>query len=89
MIYLTAGIMRAVMSLQSSGNIALDAAQGAGGVVYVRVPQAGGGRGQVTLVIDGRQRIVNAVSAADELPTGTRVRVVAVNPDNTVTLAGA
>lgn len=81
--------MRAMMELQASGNIPIESAVGKEGTVYVGVPGPGGGRGQIKLVVDGRQRIYDAVSGAEELPTGTRVSVLAANGDNTLTVGRA
>ncbi len=39
--------------------------------------------------IGDRQRIYNAISTGDDLPSGTRIRVVKVNHDNTLTVAKA
>jgi hypothetical protein len=52
--------------------------------VYATVPASGQGRGQVRLVIGGRQRIVQATSANSEVPTGKRVRVIEAKADNSV-----
>ena len=80
-------LWRSMFRLQSSGNISIQSAMGGEGVVYVAVPPAGKGQGQVRLVIDGRQRMFNALTKGQsELASQTRVKVVAVNPDNTVTV---
>jgi hypothetical protein len=81
--------MRAMLELQASGNIPLRAAVGREGTVYVGVPGPGAGRGQVKLVVDGRQRIYDAVAGTEPLPTGTRVSVLAANDDNTLTVSRA
>lgn len=82
-----AALWRAMFKLQSSGNIAISQAIGGEGVVYVGIPPAGRGQGQIRLVIDGRQRMFNAVSrASSEISSQTRVRVVGVNADNTLTV---
>lgn len=82
-------LFRAAFQLQSSGNVSIDRAVGTQGVVYVEVPAASRGKGQVTLVIDGKQRIMNAISPDDPIPSKTRVDVIAVNPDNTITVRRA
>ncbi len=79
--------MRAMFELQSSGNISIDSCVGLQGTVYVGVPASGAGRGQVQLVVDGKQRIFNAVTTGGELPTGTRVSVVGANNDNTISVS--
>ena len=87
MMYVVALGLKGMHDLQSSGNIALDSAMGAEGSVYLTVPAEGGGRGQVRVVLGDRGRILQAISEAEPIPTGARVRVVRVNADNTVTVA--
>jgi len=82
-------LLRGVYALQSSGNINLDAAIGREGDVYVTVPAKGQGRGQVRLVLSERQRIYNAESDGEALPSQARCRVVRINEDNSVTVAPA
>jgi membrane protein implicated in regulation of membrane protease activity len=87
MVWLLAIALRAMADLQTSGNIPLTSAIGKEGDVYVTVPGTAG-RGQVRLTVDERQRFYDAV-AEETLPTGTRVRVVKVNDDNTLMVAKA
>ena len=87
MVYLLAILLKGMADLQSSGTVSIAGAMGREGDVYVTVP--GAGRGQVRVNIGDRQRIYNAVSGGEELPTGTRVRVTKVNQDNTLTVARA
>ncbi len=84
MAWLVAMMFRGMAELQSSGNIKIDDAIGLEGDVYAQVPARGTGRGQVRLVVSGRQRIFNAESDGDAAPSRTRVRVVKVNDDNSV-----
>ena len=86
MVLLLAAVMRNVRRLEASGNIHVRTTLGATGDVYVAVPEKGKGVGEVRLVIGDRQRMVNAVSEGGALPSKTRVKVSAVNPDNTVTV---
>lgn len=80
-------LWKSMFRLQASGNIAISSTMGVEGVVYVAIPPAGKGMGQVRLVIAGRQRMFSALTRGDrEIPSQTRVRVVAVNDDNTVTI---
>ena len=78
MTYLMAILMASVFKLQASGNIPIDAAIGAEGTVYVTVPADSKGQGQVTIVVNDRQRIYTAVSLGQELPRNARVRVIGV-----------
>lgn len=84
--YLMAVTMRGLSRLQSSGNVNAKGAIGAEGTVYVTVPGDGSGSGQVTVVIDQKQRIYNAVSTGGgdgkELGRDARVRVVGIDGDN-------
>jgi hypothetical protein len=89
MVWALAVGLRAMADLTSSGNIEIARAVGREGDVYVTVPAGGTARGQVRLVIEERQRIYNAISGEDDLPRGTRVKVVKINDDNTVTVARA
>ena len=54
------------------------------GTVYVRVPARGEGRGQVRVVVNGRQRIFNAISEGGAVESKTHVRVTRVNSFNIV-----
>lgn len=85
--YAQALLWKSMYSLQTSGNVAIGSAKGREGVVYVAIPPAGKGAGQVRVVIDGKQRLFSALtSTSSEIPSQTRVRVVGVNDDNTLTV---
>lgn len=79
--------MRAMFELQSSGNITIDSCVGLQGTVYVGIAGESSGKGQVQLVVDGKQRIFDAVTTGPELASGTRVRVTGANSDNTITVS--
>lgn len=89
LVWLLAILIKGAYDLQSSGNVRLADAVGADGMVYVTVPGEEGGRGQVQLVLKNRQRMFNAVTRGPTLSSRTRVRVVGVNEDNTVTVEQA
>jgi membrane protein implicated in regulation of membrane protease activity len=89
MVWLLGLLLKALHDLQSSGNIDKEGTVGTEGSVYVRVPARGDGRGQVRVVVNGRQRIYNAVTEGQELTRNTRVRVARVNDDNTLTVTPA
>ncbi|MHC4902248.1 MAG: hypothetical protein ACYTGD_11375 [Planctomycetota bacterium] len=72
LVWLLGILMKAMYDLQSSGN--------------VRVEDAVGAEGQVYAIISDRARIYNAVSDGDAIKTGSRVRVVRVNEDRTLTV---
>lgn len=84
--WLIVSLLRAMVGLQSSGNIALDATLGQTGTVYVAVPPKGAGSGRVTVVVDNRRREFDAVQHGDEaIASNTRVGIVGVDrPSNAV-----
>lgn len=88
MMWLMAFLLRAALELQSSGNVHAQSTVGLEGTVYIAVPGSGRGTGQVTLVVGDKQRTFQAKSD-EELPRNTRVRVLAVNGDNSLTVARA
>ncbi len=90
MVWLLAVLLRNMYKLHASGNISINSALNHVGDVYVTVPAAGHGRGQVRVTINNRQRIYNATSTAPtDLPPSTRVRVVEINQDNTLSVSPA
>jgi len=82
-------LLSTTRKLHSSGTIDFSRAKGSEGDVYATVPPQGQGRGQVRIVVSGRQRIVQASSSEGELPTGTRVRVIEARADNSVVVERA
>jgi membrane protein implicated in regulation of membrane protease activity len=86
MVWVLALLLKGVHDLQSDGNVRLEAAIGTEGHVYANIPAGGSGRGQVQIVVNGRQRICNAVSSGDAIASQTRTRVVRVNEDRTLTV---
>lgn len=89
MVWLLGLLLKGIHDLQASGNVSIHAAVGHEGDVYCTIPGEGRGRGQVRMTIQNRQRIYNAVTLGEDLPTSTRVRVTQVNEDNTLTVARA
>ena len=86
MAWLLAWMFKMIYSLQESGNVTIGQTVGREGMVYATVPPADGGRGQVKLIVNQRSRIYSAISEGDEITTKTRVRVVKINDDNSVTV---
>lgn len=82
-------LLSSTRKLSTSGNVNIAETKGATGEVYATVPASGQGRGQVKLVVSGRQRIVQAISQGESIATGITIRVVEVRPDNTVVVAPA
>jgi hypothetical protein len=87
MVWLLSWLLKLVYDLQSTGTVSIQSAVDAEGDVYVTVPARGSGVGQVRVIISERQRIYNAISEDQPLPTNTRVRVTRVNEDNTLTVS--
>lgn len=84
-------LLRAVLRIQSSGNIALGDTVGHRGTVYVQVPPAGQGSGRVRVMIGTRVREYNAVQLGEGfLASHTSVKVVGVDgAANSVTVEPA
>ncbi len=87
MTWILAALLRTMYSLESSGNVSITTALNSEGEVYTSIPERHTGRGQVRVVLDGRQRIYNAVSEGEAIPTSSRVVVVRVNEDRTLTVS--
>jgi hypothetical protein len=79
-------MLRGVSTLATSGNVSPSMAIGQEADVYVTIPAKGQGRGQVKLVISGRQRIYTADSTGPEIASQRRARIVAAHPDSSVTV---
>lgn len=79
-------LLRWVAGLQSSGTVEPAAALYEEGTVYNAIPARGGGRGVVRVVVSDRLRYYSAVSEGEPIESQARVRVTAVNDDNTVTV---
>jgi membrane protein implicated in regulation of membrane protease activity len=86
---LVARLMRALSALQSHGNVDLKNAVGHTGSVYLRIPPAGAGHGRVLMQVQGRTVECRAISRADEIPTGSTVRVLAHTDGDVLVVAPA
>lgn len=84
MVWLLYHLMKSVYGLRGSGNISIRDAVGRTAQVYVRIPEAGHGSGQIRIVIRDALRTMTAVSEGPEIPRMASVRVVRANSDNTV-----
>jgi len=87
MVWLLAKLLKLVYGFQSSGTVSIRDALGTEGQVYLQIPGQRAGRGQVRLVIGDRQRYFNAVTDEETINTKSRVRITAVNDDNTITVS--
>ena len=78
-------LMRAVSKMQSSGNIDIGNAIGKVGQVYIPIKPNGSAAGKVNITVQGTFSEFSAITVSDEtLPTGSYVRVVAVDEAGTL-----
>jgi membrane protein implicated in regulation of membrane protease activity len=78
-------LMKSILKLSESGNIQVRNAVGQSGTVYITVPAANKGKGQIQVKVQGRLREVEAVTdAEDDLAVGTPVSVIKVIGDSTM-----
>ena len=73
-----AQMMLGLVRLQASGSVDLRNAIGVTGKVYLRIPTAGEGRGEVTVTVQGRSMECAAISDGPAIATGGMVTVVSV-----------
>jgi hypothetical protein len=71
-------MMKMLHNLGHSGTLNLANALGLEGIVYLRIPPKGEGRGKVTLDVQGRSIEIQAVTDGDGIATGARVQVMEV-----------
>lgn len=70
-------LMRALFAMRYSGTLDYRNAIGEAGTVYLPVPPAMSGPGQIEVMVQGRLRVVQAFTRAPErIPNQARVRVV-------------
>ncbi len=78
-------LMKAVLKLQSNGNISLGSALGKVGEVYIPIPGNGEGKGKINITVQDRLIEVDAISASETpLKTGEAVRVVSTDESGLV-----
>ena len=80
-------LMRALHKLRADGTVRIAACVGRPGTVYLRVPASRAGAGKVHVNVQNRSVEFEAVTSADELPSGARVLVVGVVGPETVEVA--
>jgi len=86
---LVAFLMRSLARLRAEGNVRIDRAVGQTGTVYLSIPGRKAGAGKVHLKLQNRIVEYQAITALDELPTGSLVVVVSVAGPGTVEVAAA
>lgn len=83
-------LMKAVLKLQSSGNIQLGLAVGKIGEVYIPIPPKGEGRGKINVTVQERFMEIDAISVCDEtLKTGDTVRIISTDESGLVVVEKA
>jgi hypothetical protein len=80
-------LMRVLHDLRSDGNVHIENALGATGTVYLTVPGHRTGAGKVEVSVQGRSMTYPAITSADELRTGSRVKVVGISDPNTLEIS--
>lgn len=81
---LVAILLRALHDLRSEGNVRIQNALGAVGTVYLTIPGQRSGVGKVTVSVQERSMVYEAVTDGDEIRTGRRVKVVGINDPTTI-----
>lgn len=71
-------LRRKLKGLERNGAFRIDDCLGLDAVVYLRIPEAGQGKGKVQISINGSIHELNAATDGQAIPTGTTVRVVAI-----------
>jgi hypothetical protein len=84
---LVAFLMRSMARLRAEGNVRIDRAVGHTGTVYLSIPGHKAGAGKVHLKLQNRIVEYQAITALDELPTGSLVVVVSIAGPGTVEVA--
>jgi hypothetical protein len=80
--FIVAFLMFKFSQLEQSGTLNLYNALDQQGEVYLTIPGQNNGRGKVNLMIDGRNREMDAVTDGDMLRTGAPVKVIEILDDN-------
>jgi hypothetical protein len=76
-------VMRFFSRMASEGNVNPRNAVGKSARVYLRIPARRAGKGKVTVSIQGRSMQFEAVTAGDELPSGSDCRIARMTTDDT------
>lgn len=85
--YGVAQLMQFVYRLKSDGTVQIQRSVGAPGSVYLRIPGHKSGAGKVCVNVQGRTMEYQAVTADDELATGSPVVVVDIAGPGTLEVA--
>ena len=88
-IYAVYYLYQSVSQMKEDGSLSERTLVGASGSVYVRIPATKSGIGKVLVTQQGRTVEYEAMTAGEELKSGTPIVVVAVISTTTVEVAGA
>ena len=80
--FLVAYMLFQFQKLESSGTMKIEEALLVEGEVYLAIPAAAGGMGQVSLELSGNIRELDAMTTGANIPTGARIRVVDILEEN-------
>lgn len=79
--------MRLLHDLRSDGNVRIENTLGTTGTVYLSVPGRRSGVGKVEVSVQGRSMTYPAITNAEELRTGSRVKVTGISDANTLEIS--
>jgi hypothetical protein len=82
-------LMQTVSSLRSEGNVRIDRAVGRPASVYLKIPGHSAGSGKIQIELQNRTMEYLAMTAGEEIQTGSRVVVVAILNPATVAVEAA
>jgi hypothetical protein len=82
-------LMQTVSSLRSEGNVRIDRAVGRPASVYLKIPGHNAGSGKIQIELQNRTMEYLAMTAGEEIQTGSRVVVVAILNPATVAVEAA
>ena len=80
--FLVAYMLFQFQKLESSGTMEFSDALLQEGEVYLAIPAAGIGQGQVSVEVNGQVRELTAVTSGGAIPTGARIKVVDILEEN-------
>jgi hypothetical protein len=86
---LSSFLMFSLRKLNAAGHYDVKHCVGQLGRVYLKVPARGDGHGQVQIDVDGRQKVLDAVSANQEIESFATVKVVDIEAGETLVVVKA
>ena len=77
-------LMYMMTKLEEEGNIYIQNSMHEAGEVYLTIPQGSSGKGKIHVNIQGALKEVDAVTNGDEIPSGSKIKVIDILNKNTV-----